>query len=84
MALSKLEKKLSDVTPKQKQVLQRVLRGESNAEIAQKLKLSSFTVANHMRRLFIAFGVDSRARLLSLFVVIPEGLQLKAGRPKSA
>jgi DNA-binding CsgD family transcriptional regulator len=83
MALAQKTKKLPEISPAQTRILQRLLRGESNAEIAAKLKLSTFTVANHMRNLFDAYKVESRSKLLARFVVIPEDLQLKAGRPRA-
>lgn len=51
--------------PMQRQVLQHMCRGESSAQIAKALGRSHFTVNNHIKQIFKAFGVNSRAALLA-------------------
>jgi DNA-binding CsgD family transcriptional regulator len=78
------------VTPKQKQVLQMLLDGETDEAIAQALETSQATVRKHVERICTTLGLEStdkrrskRADLLALFVqyrpelVSPTSLQLK-------
>jgi DNA-binding NarL/FixJ family response regulator len=59
------------LTPAERRVLDRLLLGESAKSIGMKLDLSTFTVSNHTRAIFSAFGAHSRAAVLALFVVPP-------------
>ena len=49
------------LTPRQREVLELLLKGKSNKEIARTLKLGEGTVKVHMAGLFRALGVNSRA-----------------------
>lgn len=49
----------------QQRVLQHMCRGESTMQIAKALGRSRYTVSNHIKRIFKAFGVSSRAALLA-------------------
>ena len=49
------------LTPRQREVLELLLRGKSNKEIARALKLGEGTVKVHMAGLFRALGVNTRA-----------------------
>ncbi len=53
------------LTPRQAQVLQWVLEGKPNKEIAQLAHLSEGTVKNHVSTLLLLFGMRSRAQLIS-------------------
>jgi len=53
------------LTPRQQQVLQWVLEGKPNKEIAQLAHLSEGTVKNHVSTLLLLFGMRSRAQLIS-------------------
>ena len=53
------------LTPRQLQVLQWVLEGKANKEIAQLANLSEGTVKNHVSTLLLLFGMRSRAQLIS-------------------
>ncbi len=53
------------LTPRQAQVLQWVLEGKANKEIAQLAHLSEGTVKNHVSTLLLLFGMRSRAQLIS-------------------
>ncbi|WP_262269891.1 LuxR C-terminal-related transcriptional regulator [Microvirga yunnanensis] len=52
---------ISLLTPRQRQVLELLVRGKSNKEIARMLNLSDGTVKVHMAALFKNLGVNSRA-----------------------
>ncbi len=54
-----------ELTPRQAQVLQWVLEGKANKEIAQLANLSEGTVKNHVSTLLLLFGMRSRAQLIS-------------------
>jgi DNA-binding NarL/FixJ family response regulator len=49
------------LTPRQREVLELLLKGKSNKEIARALKLGEGTVKVHMAGLFRALGVNTRA-----------------------
>jgi DNA-binding NarL/FixJ family response regulator len=49
------------LTPRQMEVLQLLIQGKSNKEIAKNLRLGEGTIKVHMAALFRAFGVNSRA-----------------------
>ncbi|TFZ00278.1 response regulator transcription factor [Ramlibacter humi] len=48
-------------------VLDLVLQGHNNREIAEEMNIATGTVKNHISGLLAAFGVTSRARLIALF-----------------
>ena len=52
--------------PAQREVLELLLRGLSNAEIARRRRRSGRTVAHQVDSLFRRFGVGSRAELIAL------------------
>jgi len=54
------------LTERQAQVLEWVLAGQSNRDIAERAHLSEGTVKNHVSALLLLFGVRSRAQLISL------------------
>jgi DNA-binding NarL/FixJ family response regulator len=49
------------LTPRQREVLELLMEGKSNKEIARTLSLGEGTVKIHMAALFRAFGVSTRA-----------------------
>lgn len=53
------------LTARQAQVLDWILAGQSNREIAEMAHLSEGTVKNHVSTLLLLFGVRSRAQLIS-------------------
>ena len=58
--------KVLSLSERQAQVLDWILAGQSNREIAQQAHLSEGTVKNHVSTLLLLFGVRSRAQLISL------------------
>ena len=54
-----------ELSERQAQVLDWVLEGASNREIAARANLSEGTVKNHVSALLLLFGVRSRAQLIS-------------------
>lgn len=53
------------LTPRQGEILDWILTGHTNREIADKAHLSEGTVKNHVSALLLMFGVRSRAQLIS-------------------
>jgi DNA-binding CsgD family transcriptional regulator len=52
------------LSPRQKEIFQRLAAGERPTTIARHLHLSVHTVRNHMRAIFRVFGVHSQSELL--------------------
>jgi DNA-binding NarL/FixJ family response regulator len=57
---------LADLSPRQWEILTRLLRGERVPGIAKELFLSQSTVRNHLSELFRKLGVHSQEELLAL------------------
>jgi DNA-binding NarL/FixJ family response regulator len=57
----------STLTPQQTVVLDMVVQGLSNKEIAQRTGLSHGTVRNYVSELLLSLGVANRAQLITLF-----------------
>ena len=53
------------LTPRERDVLEHIVRGASTRHVARALRLSEWTVQDHLKRVFAKFGVTSRAELLS-------------------
>ena len=54
------------ITPRDEQVLQLLMQGCSNKEIASQLHISPSTVKQHLRTLFLRAGIrDGRKRVSS-------------------
>ena len=53
------------LSPMQQTVFEELCHGKSTAEIARSLGRSEYTISNHIKEIFKAFGVRSRAALLA-------------------
>lgn len=51
-------------TPRQKQVLQLIMKAKTNQDIADELGISLHTVKMHVKNLFTTRNVSSRAQLM--------------------
>ncbi len=58
-------KTLEELTLREKEVLQQILSGKSNREIAAALFVSENTIKTHARNIFSKYDVNSRAELIS-------------------
>jgi len=59
---------LSGLPPRRRQILERLLEGDSEKQAARFLGLSSQTVHDHVKVLYRHFGVASRGELMALFL----------------
>jgi DNA-binding NarL/FixJ family response regulator len=55
---------LSQLSPREMQVVQCLAEGLTNREIAERLQLSQHTIKNYLFRVFDKLGVSSRVELL--------------------
>jgi DNA-binding NarL/FixJ family response regulator len=70
--------------PREQQVIQLLLQGCDNAEIASQLKMAPRTVKAHFNRLFLRFGITDgikRVKLAMLLYRRQSSLQSDAIRP---
>lgn len=56
------------LTERELQIVTRVAAGQVNKEIAAELRISTWTVAAHLRRIFAKLGVDTRAAMVSRYL----------------
>jgi DNA-binding NarL/FixJ family response regulator len=61
---------MASLTPREREVLRLLSLGEPNAEIAQKLQISTETARTHVRHILGKFGVGRRQELVG--IVIPD------------
>ncbi|HEX6963814.1 MAG TPA: helix-turn-helix transcriptional regulator [Lacipirellula sp.] len=58
----------TDISPREREVLMRLLAGESRKTIAANLRLSVYTVADHLKQIYRKLGVKTRAGLMAKFI----------------
>ena len=63
-SISETELKKLNLTPREQDVLQLLIQGHTNAEIAGKLFLSLSTVKTHMSNLFVKMDVKNRTQAM--------------------
>ena len=56
---------LDPLTGREQEVLQLILSGKSNREIAESLHITENTVKTHVRNIYSKYAVRSRAELIS-------------------
>ena len=55
------------VTPREREIIELILHGETNRVIAEKLFISESTVKKHINNVFRKLGITNRWGLLKLF-----------------
>jgi DNA-binding CsgD family transcriptional regulator len=58
----------ADLSPRLRQVLRRLLEGDSDKQIAARLRISWYTVNQYTKIVYRHFGVQGRAELLARWV----------------
>jgi DNA-binding NarL/FixJ family response regulator len=58
--------RLSDLTPREREVAALVADGQTNAQIALRLRVSQSTVEKHVSRVLAKLGLSSRAGVVRL------------------
>lgn len=56
---------LRDLSPREREIVRLVAEGIPNKGIAERLDISPWTVATHLRRVFIKLDVRSRAQMVA-------------------
>ena len=70
--------KLSDLTPREKEILQLVLAGRTNKAIAANISISEKTVEFHLNKIYSKIGV--RSRMLAGVWAIRQGASAELGK----
>jgi len=68
------------VTPRDQQVLNLLVQGCSNQEIAGQLRISSRTVKQHLRTLFLRAGIRDGRKRVKLATAAFSRVQVRGGR----
>lgn len=63
---------LERMTPRERDVLQALLRGMSTKEVARAVGIKDQTAAGYIKSVYRHFGVHTRAELLSLYIRMPK------------
>lgn len=63
-----LKKLPSNVSQREREIIQYVCQGLTNKEIAQRMKVSEQTIKTHLNRIFKKLGLSNRFQLVSLFL----------------
>jgi DNA-binding CsgD family transcriptional regulator len=60
--------KIMPLSPRQKEICAAIAVGQTDKEIAAKLKISPATVGTHMKAILIRLGAKSRSHATAIFV----------------
>lgn len=61
------QNKLPNISPRELEIINLVIEGCNNNEIAKKLYLSNYTVKCHLNRIYKKLGISSRTQLIKFF-----------------
>src|SRR5271156_4070016 len=65
-----MEEKFSQVGPRERQIINLLLQGCDNSEIAQDLNIAERTVKAHFNRLFLRFGIKGGIKRVKLATML--------------
>lgn len=66
---------LEKLSPREKEILKYLVRGESNKKIAQAMGIGEQTVKNHLRLIYLKLGVENRTQ--AAWIVTPQTTELE-------
>jgi DNA-binding NarL/FixJ family response regulator len=69
MSLS-IEQEFEGVGPRERQIIELLLQGCDNSEIARDLKIAERTVKAHFNRLFLRFGIKGGIKRVKLATLL--------------
>ncbi|MES2537534.1 MAG: response regulator [Pseudomonadota bacterium] len=81
--LQSIRQRLASLTPREREVLQHVVAGQMNKQIAADLGTAEKTIKVHRARIKKKMGVGSVAELVRLTLQIPLGTSLASGLPRT-
>ncbi len=67
-AIRHLSRAVPQLTPREREVLELVGEGKTNAQVARRLAVSESTVAKHLEHIYVRTGAHSRLEAVSLFL----------------
>lgn len=67
---------LTDLTPREVDILQLIVAGYSNKDIASKFRLAEKTVEFHLTRIYAKIGV--RSRLMAGLWAVQQGMEIES------
>ena len=65
-----MEEKFSQVGPRERQIIDLLLQGCDNSEIAKQLNIAERTVKAHFNRLFLRFGIKGGIKRVKLATLL--------------
>jgi len=65
-----MEEKFNEVGPRERQVIDLLLQGCDNSEIARDLNIAERTVKAHFNRLFVRFGIKGGIKRVKLATLL--------------
>jgi DNA-binding NarL/FixJ family response regulator len=65
-----MEEKFEKVGPRERQIIERLLQGCDNAEIARELHMAERTVKAYLNRLFVHFGIKGGIKRVKLATLL--------------
>ncbi len=65
-----MDEQFNEVGPREKQIINLLLQGCDNAEIAQDLHIAERTVKAHFNRLFLRFGIKGGIKRVKLATLL--------------
>lgn len=69
---------MKKLTPREKEMMKYLVRGESNKKIAQALGIGEQTVKNHLRFIYLKLDVENRAQAAVIGVSLSKELEKEA------